>query len=138
LHLARPSSSNDELFAQARQTIRVLLDHELLPDRAPLTRERLYAVTRYLISAANRAADLFNVLTLELEKTVSGMNRRLREAAHDVSFLHILAGEVSKFERQVNNVRGALAHLDRTYIIDIGPGESIRSVTDVKPSGCSN
>ena len=87
-------------------------------------------MTRYLVTGADRAGDLLGVLTLELEKSVSGIYGRLKDASgdSDTTFIRAVARELDTFDRQVNNLRGALAYLDRLYIKELDPEESIRCV----------
>jgi hypothetical protein len=122
---AQPSSSNDLLVRQAKASIRLLL-HRDSSERPPLSRERFYAVTRHIVSATTRSDDLLKELRVQLGNAVKAVYSRF--IPEDASLIKIVAVELDVLERHVDETRGVLAFLDRLYIAEVLPGQSIRYI----------
>ncbi|VDB85115.1 unnamed protein product [Peniophora sp. CBMAI 1063] len=126
LHPPRPPISNTELLRQARQSITVLFAYDTTPP-APLTRERLYAATRALVTSGDGNL-LSDHLTVTLEKASSQMRERLANSASGTDFFGILATELDSIECRINDASGSLAYLDRLYIAEKTQGASIKKI----------
>lgn len=97
------------------------------PDPLPGTYERIYSACR--VCVAHRSEGLYENLTLEVERCVADVRRRLFAVdKKGVDWVQPFVEACAWFEKQVGLMESLFAYLDRVYIHTLPGSLSIRCV----------
>ncbi|RPD58496.1 Cullin-domain-containing protein [Lentinus tigrinus ALCF2SS1-6] len=116
-----PASAIDADYALVRRSVKVLLTPDDMDGRPalPATYDRISRACRAVVADAGRGEGLYDIVKMELERCVGGIEKKLVNAPEkSVQWLKPFTKSCAWFEGQVSLLQSLLAYLDTLYVAE--------------------
>ncbi|KAF9481235.1 Cullin-4B [Pholiota conissans] len=111
----------EKQLALLRQCIRLILfikPEFTMTDTLPATFEGVYNACRSVVSISNQGEDLYNILKIELEQSISKLSRLLGSSPEeDVAWLALFNRAFAWLEEHIALLASLLTYLDQIYVV---------------------